>query len=171
MQLPMFWWLAIKWANILAAWQRSLDLMLWLSRCHSCEDSWHWDTCLHLVPTAGPGIEVCSGGWKIIDGLLLSVSFIFIHLLNPRSCREPHAHPAMPEHSHLSTHPHIKACFLRYKDFGGKNGVTKGSLTHRRLHRKESALKVCSNLHCAILDKYFMLYWKKVSGSNFLELR
>lgn len=110
------------------------------------------------MPSTGPGIGVCSGGCRIIDGLLLSVSFTFIHLINPRSCGEPHAHVAMPEHSHLYIHTYIKAWYLRYKDFGGKNGVTKGSLTHRRLYRKECDVKICSHLYCATLDKYFMLY-------------
>lgn len=107
------------------------------------------------MPSTGPGKKVCSGGCRIIDGLLSSVSFTFIHLLNPRSWPEP---------SHLYIHTYIKAWYLRYKDFGGKNGVTKGSLTHRRLYRKECDVKICSGLYCAILDKYFifMLYWNNI---------
>lgn len=79
------------------------------------------------MPSTGPGIEVCSGGCKIIDGLLLSASFTFIHLLNPKSYREPNASLAMPEHSHLYAHTYIKSWYISCKDFGGKNSAVKGS--------------------------------------------
>lgn len=110
------------------------------------------------MPSTGQGIEVCSGGCRVIEGLLLSVSFTFIHLLNPRSYREPHAHVTMPEQSCLYIRTCIKAWYLRFKDFGGKNGGTKGSLAHSSLYKKECDVKICSSLYCAILDKYFMLY-------------
>ena len=57
---------------------------------------------LSLVPSAGPGIEVPSGGSRVIDGPLLSTFFTSICLLNPTSCREPHASVAMPELCHLN---------------------------------------------------------------------
>ena len=90
---------------------------------------------LSSVPSTGQGIEVPSGGSRIIDGSLLSTFFTSICLLNPTSCREPHASIAMPElcHLNINTETHIEAWCTRYKDVGGKNGAAEGSLNHRCL--------------------------------------
>ena len=77
------------------------------------------------MPSTGPGIEVPSGGSRVTDGSLLSTFFTSICLLNPTSCREPHASVAMPElcHLNINTETHIEAWCTSCKDVDAKNGA------------------------------------------------